>query len=290
MTGTYVHPADPSRDGEDWAGRRREAARDAHGNGVPHDMQLCGIPHRDAHPKKISETADPRVRIAEYGSRKFRTEVQEVPGGDWAASGPEYMTRADALEQVDETASRHFGAPTWDRERSLRAQVERLTAERGALQRKVYDEKRRNAALMVDGDRREQRALALLPDCAAHRTELQYLRHCVSWYWHNMTDSDQARQEVVTALMLTAQRLGGAGQDATVKAADVASWLRKAVDAQNKPLRRTSFPTLADCLRSAHGDCDHDGACGDVVAEVVAAFGLVLAEQPAPCKPAKARR
>jgi hypothetical protein len=43
----YVHPADPSRDGEDWEGRRCEVAREMHANGIRHDRQLCGIPHHD---------------------------------------------------------------------------------------------------------------------------------------------------------------------------------------------------------------------------------------------------
>ena len=60
MTETYVHPADPSRDGEDWEGRRAEAARDAHANGVRHDRELCGIPHRD------------RPDFKEPGTRMFR--------------------------------------------------------------------------------------------------------------------------------------------------------------------------------------------------------------------------
>lgn len=239
---------------------------------------------------KISPTEDPRVRIASYGPRNFRTQVQDEPGADWSITGPVYLTRAEALLSTEDTLSRHFGEPTHTAMRLLRAQVERLTAERDDLQRKVYEEKSHNAALRVDADRKEQRALALLPDCEAHRGELQYLRHCVSWYWHNMNDSDEARAAVVTSLMLTARGAREAGPDATVKAADIADWLEKAVDKQNKPLHRTSFPTLADCLRSAHGDCEHDTICGDVIAEVVAALGLTLADQPAKCKSAKARR
>jgi hypothetical protein len=239
---------------------------------------------------KISPTADPRVRIAGYGARNWRTEVQDrVDAEIWYITGPCYLTKAEALLSVDETVSRHFGEPTHDRIRSLMAQVERLTAERDDLAKKLSREENHVAALMVDGDRREQRAMALLPDCEAHRRELQYLRHCASWYWHNMNDSDEARAAVVTALMLTARNAREAGPDATVKAADIADWLEAAVKKQNRPLHRTSFPTMADCLRSAHGDCDHDAVCGDVIAEVVEALGLTLAEQPAKCKPAKAK-
>ena len=238
---------------------------------------------------KISPTADPRVRIAGYGARNWRTEVQDEPGADWVITGPCYLTKADALLMVDETVSRHFGEPAWSTVNALKAQVERLSAENAELQRKVYAEKRHNGALMVDADRRERRALALLPDCEAHRQELQYLRHCVSWYWHNMNDTEEARHGIVGMLGNTVLSLKDR-PDYTVTAAELCGWLEKAIAAQNKPLRRTSYPTLADCLRSAHGDCDHDSACGDVIAEVVEALGLVLAEQPARCKPVKAAR
>lgn len=234
---------------------------------------------------KISPTEDPRVRIASYGPRNFRTQVQDEPGADWSITGQVYLTRAEALLSVEDTLSRHFGEPTHTELRLLRARIARLETEKADLAEKLSREKDRATALYVDGDRRERRALALLPDCEAHRGELQYLRHCVSWYWHNMNDSDGARAAVVTSLMLTARGAREAGPDATVKAADVADWLEKAVAKQNKPLHRTSFPTLADCLRSAHGDCEHDTICGDVIAEVVAALGLTLAEQPAKCKP-----
>lgn len=194
---------------------------------------------------------------------------------------------------VEETVSRHFGEPTHDRIRSLMAQVERLTAEKADLAEKLSREKDRATALYVDGDRREQRALALLPDCDAHKRELQYLRHCVSWYWHSMNDSEEARMRIVGALgktVLDLRHAPGTFTTGTVKASDLLAWLEKAIDAQDKPLRRISFPTLADCLRSAHGGCDHDAICGDVIAEVAGALGLTLAEQPARCKPARAAR
>lgn len=240
---------------------------------------------------KIFPTADPRVRLACYGARNWRTEVQDsVDEEVWYITGPAYESKVAALACVDSTVSSRFGEPTHDRIRSLMAQVEQLTAEKAELQAKVYEEKSHNGALMVDADRREQRALALLPDCDAHKRELQYLRHCASWYWHCMNDSDEARAAVVTALMLTAMNAREAGPDATVKAADIAEWLEKAVKKQNEPLRRTSYPTLADCLRSAHGDCEHDSVCGDVIAEVAEALGLTLADPPAKCKPVKAKR
>jgi hypothetical protein len=221
---------------------------------------------------KFSPTADPRVRIAQHGPRNFRTEVQDEPGGEWAGSGPAHLTRAEALEAVDTVCTLRFGEPTHDAIRSLRAQVERLTAERDELQRKVYAEKRHNGALMVDGDRRVQRALAKLPDCEAHRTELQYLRHCVSWYWDSMNSAEQARRAIVASLLLTVRGLDNT--DGTVKSADVAAWLNKAVKAQDKPLARHYYPTLADCLRSAAGTCEHEGISDAVKNEIAGALGL----------------
>ena len=157
----------------------------------------------------------------------------------------------------------------------LQAQVERLTAEKAELQAKVYAEKRHNGALIADADRREQRALALLPDCEAHRRELHYLRHMASWNWHTMNDAEEARQAIVGELGNTVLSLKKhAAPDATVKASDLLTWLEKAIDKQDRPLRRKSYPTLADCLRSdAHG-CEHEGLSADLVADIAKALGL----------------
>jgi len=221
---------------------------------------------------KISPSADPRVRIVQHAARNFRTEVQDQAGeGTWHVTGYAHGTRAEALLTVDDVCTRHFGPPTHDRIRALMAQVERLTAERADLAEKLSREKDRATALYVDGDRREQRALDLLPDCEAHRRELHYLRHMASWNWHAMNDAEQARQAIVTALILTAR---GIDPDSTVKGADVAGWLLKAVDAQDKPLRRKSYPTLADCLRSDSHGCAHDGLSADLVADIAKGLGL----------------
>lgn len=224
---------------------------------------------------KISPTADPRVRIAYLGPRNWRTEVRESVNGSWCVTGPAHLTRAEALLSVDGVASRHFGEPTHDRIRSLMAQVERLTAQRDELQRKVYAEKRHNGALMVDADRREQRALALLPDCSAHRSELQYLRHVASWYWNSLSDSEEARMAIVGALGKTVLDLS-ANPGYTVSAAELSGWLQKAIDKQKRPLNRHGYPTLADCLRSAAGDCEHEGISEDVKREIAEALGLAV--------------
>jgi hypothetical protein len=150
--------------------------------------------------------------------------------------------------------------------------IAQLEARNAELERKLYQAEKRSAALMVDGDRREQRALALLPDCDAHRSELQYLRHMVSWYWDGMNSAEEARQAIVTSLLLTVRGLDNAG--GTVRSADVAAWLEKAIDKQKKPLARHGYPTLADCLRSAAGTCEHDGISAAVKNEIAGALDL----------------
>lgn len=168
-----------------------------------------------------------------------------------------------------------------DNVRALRGQIERLAARNTELEGKLRQEERRCAALMVDADRRERRALDLLPDCEAHRSELQYLRHMTSWYWDQAQKEDEARHAIVGALQVTALRLRDAGPDASVNAADVAGWLDKAVDRQKRPLNRKGYPTLADCLRG--GGCDHDGLSDQVKADIARVLGLAPGRQgPAP--------
>ena len=156
----------------------------------------------------------------------------------------------------------------------LQAQVERLTAEKAELQAKVYAEKRHNGALIADADRREQRALALLPDCEAHRRELHYLRHLASWNWHIMNDAEEARQAIVGALGNTVLAIERGAFGPTVNTADLLTWLEKAIAKQDRPLGRKSYPTLADCLRSPAGTCEHEGLSADLVFDIAKALGL----------------
>lgn len=152
-------------------------------------------------------------------------------------------------------------------------EIERLQWQVATLVDKVSQLRSSNAALMVDGDRREQRALALLPDCDAHRRELQYLRHCVSWYWDNAQTAEEARQAIVAGLLVTARRLR---PDVTFTGAELAGMLEKAVDRQKGPLKRKGYPTLADCIRA--GGCDHDGLSDAVKADIAEALGLAVTE------------
>jgi len=240
---------------------------------------------------RIYPTADARVRIACHGPRNWRTEVQSEPGASWVVIEMPHFTRAEALLQVPHIVRVYFGeADKASAEvKALQERVHQLTAENAGLAEKLRQEKNRSAALLVDGDRREQRALALLPDCDAHRRELQYLRHCAGEYWHAMNDSDQARRAIVGALGKTVLSLE-ASPGYTVKAAELAAWLQAAIDKQDKPLKRHVFPNQADCLRSAAGECRHEGICDDVKADIAEALGLVLAAEPARCKPVKAKR
>lgn len=161
--------------------------------------------------------------------------------------------------------------------RHLREQVAQLKAANTELSRKVSQLRSSNGALMVDADRRERRALDLSADCTAHGDEIQYLRHCASWYWNSMNDSEEARHAIVGALgktVLNLRRTPGTFTSGTVKASDLVAWLEGAIDKQNKPLKRHGYPTLADCLRA--GGCDHDGLSDPVKAEIAEALGLTL--------------
>lgn len=221
------------------------------------------------------KTRDPRIRVVNHGRENWRTEVQDERGAPWDITGPPYATKAEALAHVDDTAADYFGDGAGSVLAELRAQVAQLTAGKAELERKLYQEERRSAALMVDSDRKEQRALARLPDCDAHRSELQYLRHMTSWYWHGMNDSEEARHAIVGALGKTVLDLS-VNDGYTVSAAELSGWLQKAVDRQKRPLARHDYPTLADCLRSAHGDCEHAGVCEHVKSEVAEALGLAV--------------
>jgi hypothetical protein len=224
------------------------------------------------------KTHDPRVQVANHGPGNWRTEVQDEPGASWDITGPPYPTKAEALLHVDETAERCFGTPasTDQDTRALQARVDQLTAQVAELQAKVRQYQQSNGALIVDADRREQRAALAAEDCGEHGKQLQYLRHVASWYWAAMVQQESARWAVVTANMNTAKRLREElAARPTVDAAQVAGWLDKNADAQSKVLRRPSgYPTLADCVRG--GGCDHDGLSDGVKAEVAEALGLTV--------------
>lgn len=151
----------------------------------------------------------------------------------------------------------------------LQARIDQLTAQKADLEAKLSQARSSAAARLVDADRREQRALALLPDCDAHRREIQYLRHCASWYWQSMTTAEEARRAIVGGLLVTAQRLR---PEVTFTGAELSAMLGRAVDRQDKPLRRKGYPTLADCLRA--GGCDHDGLSDAVKADIAKELGL----------------
>jgi hypothetical protein len=153
-------------------------------------------------------------------------------------------------------------------------EIARLRARVAELEGKVSQLRSSNGALMVDGDRRERRAAEAALDCTEHGRELQYLRHCTSWYWSQMNDAEDARQAIVGGLLVTAQRLR---PDVTFTGTELAGMLQKAVDRQNGPLNRKGYPSLADCIRA--GGCDHDGLSDDVRADIARVLGLSDAGQ-----------
>jgi hypothetical protein len=130
-------------------------------------------------------------------------------------------------------------------------------------------ELRRSAALMVDGDRRERRAAEAALSCDEHGREIRYLRHMASLCWDDAQRAEEARQGIVRALIVAAQNLEGRTEP--VPAEVVARVLLKAVDGQDKALKRPRSPYAA-CL---HGDggCGHDGLSDSLKAALAAAPG-----------------
>lgn len=150
--------------------------------------------------------------------------------------------------------------------------ITELEAENASLREKLHREEQRCAQLLADGDRREQRALNQLPDCDAHRSEIQYLRHLASWYHDREQQADTARKAMATSLVVTSQRLEG--RTDPVPAPDLVKWLRDAARANLNILhgRRKRYPNLADCARA--GGCDHDGISDDLKTDIARVLGL----------------
>lgn len=168
------------------------------------------------------------------------------------------------------------------REAALTAQVERLTADNKKLRENLYQEERRCAALLVDADRREQRATKIAESCAEHGKEIQYLRHIASWYWAGLNQQEEARADMITSLMLTIQGLGNRTEPVPVDT--LTTWLNKAVKAHDKVFRRPKgYRALADCL--ADGTCDHDGLTDGLAAEIAEALGLPVLLAAGPARP-----
>lgn len=106
----YVHPADPSRDGEDWAGRHAEAAAEMHAAGLPHDVSACGIPHPGtaeyaALKRRRAERPDPQEPA--YALARF-TESQLLPGYGQASGLRCFMYTTAAVYAVNRDAADAF--------------------------------------------------------------------------------------------------------------------------------------------------------------------------------------
>jgi hypothetical protein len=172
---------------------------------------------------------------------------------------------------VTSVAERRHPADVIDREAGS---VTRLEDENARLREELATEKRTSAAWFVDADRRERRALDLLPDCDAHKREIQYLRHMASWCWDSAQRAEGARGAIVAELILAARGLQHQAEPVPVHV--VAEALTKAVGGQKKALARRSYPTFADCLRA--GGCDHDGLSADLKAEIAEAPGSTASE------------
>lgn len=160
-------------------------------------------------------------------------------------------------------------APEW----LSAGQAASLQAENERLANRVRVLEARTGQLMVDGDRREQRAREEAHDCAAHGREIQYLRHMASWQWDHAQESASAYRGLVSALILVRQRI----TDAPVAPGVLSGWLDKAIAAGNRHIGKGGYPSLANCQRA--GGCDHDGLSDGLRADIAEALGIAA---PAP--------
>jgi hypothetical protein len=191
---------------------------------------------------------------------------------------PDKPTRAQIHEHQarhDPQARREPGCPlcaSWvhPAARSATDRAAQLEAENEKLRDRVSVLEARCGHLMVDADRREERARKIAESCAEHGTEITYLRHMASWCWSDAQKEGAARRAIVGALqVLIRDRLGDGRGDGTVPVPALAAWLHKAIDAQNRPMRKHGFPTLADCQRA--GGCEHDALSPELAAVALAA-------------------
>lgn len=139
--------------------------------------------------------------------------------------------------------------------------IAQLEAENAKLRDRVGYLERQTGALMVDADRREERALRQAGSCEYHGHEIQHLRHMANWCWADASRQNGARGAIVAQLALASSGrdfvvLGkGTAERRIPVPGELAQWLGKCIDAQNKHMREPGFPTFADCQRA--GGCDH---------------------------------
>jgi hypothetical protein len=104
------------------------------------------------------------------------------------------------------------------------------------LRRRVNELESSNAALMVDAGRREQRALDRLPDCDAHRDELDHLRRQAREFWQLMTIAEDAISAYIGQLDAIRERVTHHSGPVPVDA--VGKWLTGAINAVSKEWHR----------------------------------------------------
>jgi hypothetical protein len=80
--------------------------------------------------------------------------------------------------------------------------IAQLEAENAKLRDRVGLLERRCGHLMVDADRREERALKQAGSCEYHGHEIQHLRHMADWCWAEANRQEGARQAIVSQLAL----------------------------------------------------------------------------------------
>jgi|HubBroStandDraft_6_1064221.scaffolds.fasta_scaffold00861_13 hypothetical protein len=139
-------------------------------------------------------------------------------------------------------------------EASIYTAEERLRvaeAENKTLRERVALLDSRCGHLMVDRDRQVQSALGRAEDCEEHGRMLMHWQRLAEWHWAASGQQENARQSIVTELiLLTRDQLRG---HETVPVDALKRWLQAAIDAQKRVKRQPDgWPPLEEHL---HKDC-----------------------------------
>ena len=131
-------------------------------------------------------------------------------------------------------------------------------AENTKLRDRVQFLEARCGHLMNDRDRREQAALDRAEDCSEHGAMLKHWQRLAEWHWAASGQQENARQSIVTELILLER--DHLGDHETVPVDALRKWLGNAIGAQKKVRRQPDeWPPLEEHL---HKDCPCASAAG----------------------------
>lgn len=148
--------------------------------------------------------------------------------------------------------------------------IAQLEAENEKLRGRVRLLETRCGHLMVDADRREERARDEAWSCPEHGKRILSNERLAWWHWANSGYQEQQRQAIVTALILV-QRDELARRSEPVPVDLLCKWLDKCVAAQRKVRKHPEgWPPLGDYLTGRDGF----GPPAAMKAEIAEALGL----------------